>query len=197
MGKQTAIVAVLAGGRAERLGGAKATAVLGGRPLACHPLAAARTAGLEAIVVAKASTPLPVLAERIVREPETPTHPLCGVLAALDFASLRSPAPDVVLLACDMPFLAPQLLSWLATLDGPAMVEAGGRAQPLLSRCRVRDRPVLLEALHDGCSLTGAMRRLDLELLDDRLLSRFGEPWRLCFNVNDAEDLRVAEELLA
>jgi molybdopterin-guanine dinucleotide biosynthesis protein A len=197
MGKQTAIVAVLAGGRAERLGGAKATAVLGGRPLACHPLAAARAAGLEAIVVAKASTPLPEMAERVVHEPDSPIHPLCGVLAALDFAALRSPAPDVVLLACDMPFLAPELLSWLAALDGPAMVEAGGRAQPLLSRCRVRDRPALLEALHDGCSLTGAMRRLDPELLDERLLSRFGEPWRLCFNVNDTEDLRVAEGLIA
>lgn len=47
---------VLAGGRGSRLGGAKATAELAGRPLISYPLAALAEAGLEAVVVAKPDT---------------------------------------------------------------------------------------------------------------------------------------------
>jgi molybdopterin-guanine dinucleotide biosynthesis protein A len=52
------IVAVLAGGRGRRLGGSKPLAQFGGAPLIERPLAAAREAGLDAVVVAKADTPL-------------------------------------------------------------------------------------------------------------------------------------------
>lgn len=197
MGQPSAIVAVLAGGRGRRLGGAKATALLAGRALACHPLAAARAAGLETILVAKRDTPLPEVNERVIHELASTSHPLCGVIAALDYAAERSPAPDVVLVACDMPFLAPELLAWLAAVEGPAMVETAGRPQPLLSRCRVADRPVLLEALHDDSSLADALLRLDPRVIDDAGLARFGDPQRLCFNVNDARDLRLAEGMAA
>ena len=51
--------AVLASGRGSRLGGAKATAELGGRPLISYPLVALAAAGIEAVVVAKGDTELP------------------------------------------------------------------------------------------------------------------------------------------
>src|ERR1700722_18064825 len=136
MAEPSAIVAVLAGGRGERLGGAKPTASLGGRPLICHPLAAARDARLEAVVIAKRTTLLPTLTEIVLHEPERPRHPLCGVITALEYAATCSPTPAVVLVACDMPFLNGALLRWLATeIDGPAVAEVGGRLQPLLARC--------------------------------------------------------------
>jgi molybdopterin-guanine dinucleotide biosynthesis protein A len=49
---------VLAGGRGSRLGGAKPTAELAGRPLVSYPLAALAAAGLDAVVVAKPGTDL-------------------------------------------------------------------------------------------------------------------------------------------
>ena len=52
-------VAVLAGGRGSRIGGHKALVPLCGRPLITYPLAAARAAGLSAVVVAKRDTQLP------------------------------------------------------------------------------------------------------------------------------------------
>jgi molybdopterin-guanine dinucleotide biosynthesis protein A len=196
MADPSPIVAVLAGGRGERLGGAKAMTPLGGRPLICHPLAAARGAGLEALVVAKPSTRLPPIAEVVLHEPEQPRHPLCGVLTALEHAAARSPAPAVLLLACDMPFLTSPLLGWLASLDGAAMAELGGRPQPLLSRCEPGHLPVLRRALEERRSLSGALRELAPRVVDERELARFGSPERLCFNVNDAEDLRRAEQWL-
>ncbi len=170
--------------------------MLGGRPLIERPLAAARDAGLEAIVVAKRSTRLPELSERVTREPEHPRHPLCGVIAALEVAAERSPAPAVLLLACDMPFLTGPLLGWLASLGGTAMVAAGGRPQPLLSRCLPERLPALREALAERRSLSASIGELAARIVDERDLSVFGDPERLCFNVNDAADLRRAESWL-
>jgi molybdopterin-guanine dinucleotide biosynthesis protein A len=191
--ERRAIVAVLAGGRAQRLGGDKALAVLGGEPLIERPLAAAREAALEAIVIAKRGTRLPSLSERVLHEPERPRHPLCGVIVALELAAARSPAPAVITLACDMPFLTGPLLGWLASLDGAAMTQVGGRPQPLLARCLPEHLPSLRHALAEQRSLRAAIGALSPRIVDERELSRFGDPERLCFNVNDAEDLRLAE----
>lgn len=196
MADPQAIVAVLAGGEAKRMGGAKATAMLAGRPLIRHPLAAARAAALETIVVAKPSTALPPLEEQVVHEPGSPLHPLCGVIAALDFASERSPAPAVIVLGCDMPFLTGELLGWLAPLRGAAIAEAGGRLQPLLARCHPLHRGILRAALAEQRSLATALSSLEPRVLDERELSRFGDPERLCFNVNDPADLAQAEAWL-
>ncbi len=133
----------------------------------------------------------------MVHEPERPRHPLCGVVGALEFAAARTPAPAVVLLACDMPFLTGPMLAWLAGLDGPAMVEAGGRPQPLLSRCPVEQLPHLREALRTRRSLSATFKALAPRIVAEHELARFGDPERLCFNVNDGEDLRAAERLLS
>jgi molybdopterin-guanine dinucleotide biosynthesis protein A len=197
MQAERAIVAILAGGRGTRLGGAKATVELAGRPLVCHTLKAARSAGLASVVVAKRNTPLPALTEPILLEPAQPRHPLCGVLAALDFAAERSPAPDLVLSACDMPFLTGALLRWLGELDGAAMARVGGRAQPLLARCTQEHRSLLAESLARERSLSDALEELEPRIVGEHELSRFGRPERLCFSVNDRADLERAEGWLS
>jgi molybdopterin-guanine dinucleotide biosynthesis protein A len=197
MADQQAIVAVLAGGLGGRLGGAKPSVALGRRPLVAYPLEAAADAGLEAIVVAKRSTILPRLDAEVVYEPEEPRHPLCGILAGLRFASARSPMPAVVTLACDMPFLTASLLAWLAGRDGAVMAQLDGQAQPLLARCPVEGLPLLARALAEGRSLRSAFGVLAPSIIAERELSRFGDPMRLCFNVNDRGDLRTAREWLA
>jgi molybdenum cofactor guanylyltransferase len=196
MAEQRAILAILAGGRGERLGGEKAMAQLGGRALIEHPLHAARGARLETVVIAKRSSTLPPLEERVLHEPDTPRHPLCGVIAALDFAATRTPAPAVLLLACDMPFVTSELLGWLAGLEGSVMAVEGGRAQPLLARCLPTQLPVLREALDARRSLRASFAELAPRLVDKRELARFGDPARLCFNVNDGDELALAESWL-
>jgi molybdopterin-guanine dinucleotide biosynthesis protein A len=197
MHAQSPIIAVLAGGRGTRLGGAKATVKLAGRPLVSHALDAADGSGLETIVVAKRETPLPELAQQVVLEPTHPTHPLCGVLAALEFAARRSPPADVVLSACDMPFLTGALLRWLAELEGAAVARVDGRLQPLLARCTCADRPSLAAALARERPLSSALAELAPRIVDERELSRFGPPQRLCFSVNDRGDLERAEGWLS
>jgi len=119
------------------------------------------------------------------------------VLAALEFAAARDASQAVVLLGCDMPFVTAPLLGWLAGLEGRAMVEVGGRAQPLLSRLLASDRPALMRALEQGRSLSRALGALAPRTLDEADLAPFGRPEHLCFNVNDEHDLRLAAEVLA
>jgi molybdenum cofactor guanylyltransferase len=190
-----ALVAVLAGGRGERIGGEKATRALLGRPLIDYPLAAARAAGLEAVVVAKRDTELPpCLGARVVIEPEEPRHPLCGVVAALEHAAQRRQPPAVVLAGCDMPFLTAELLAWLGRGHPAAavLIELDGRRQPLPARCLPDHAPLLRGALGAQASLGQALASLRARVVGERELARFGDPRRLCFSVNSAQDLATA-----
>jgi molybdopterin-guanine dinucleotide biosynthesis protein A len=198
--------AVLAGGRGSRLGGGKAGIELGGRPLLSYPLAAIATAGLEAVVCAKPGEGLsrsrgslrtsrvpkePRDEVRVLEEPAEPRHPLCGIVAAL---RLGRPA---VVVACDLPFVAPGLIELLAEAREPLVVPAlDGRLHPLLGRYEPSLLPELEAALEREEPLTRTVERLAPRLLAEEELARFGDPRRLLFNVNDPDDLREAESLL-
>jgi molybdenum cofactor guanylyltransferase len=196
MGPHRVAAAVLAGGRGERLGKDKPAALIAGRPMIWHPLRAAADAGLEAFVVAKRRTRLPDFDVPVLREPDEPTHPLCGVVEALAFASGLG-AGAVLLLACDMPFVTGPLLGWMAARDGAVTGRLDGRRQPFPARVPVGALPLLRRALAQSRPLGAALEELSPEVIDERQLRRFGEPRRLCFNVNDGEDLRAAAEWLA
>ncbi|MBS1844860.1 MAG: molybdenum cofactor guanylyltransferase [Actinobacteria bacterium] len=197
--------AVLAGGRGSRLGGAKPTATLSGRPLIAYPLQSLTEAGLTPFIVAKPSTDLrgrPLARStgqrttalgdvEIAIEPEEPTHPLAGIVAAL-----RHAGAPVVVLGCDFPFAPPALLRSLAEAPEPLVVPApGGDPQPLMARWS----PQLLPSLEDALAREEPLRRTIASLapraLDDTELARFGDPARAFFNVNTPEDLRAAEAL--
>ncbi len=151
---------ILAGGRGRRLGGAKATVLLDGRPLLAHPLAAMHAAlsvagrqpgiGPALAVVAKPGTPLPALgAVALWIEPGEPSHPLVGLIRALEGAAGR----PVLVCPVDLPFITPQTLRRLATSPSegaPALLAAyDGSAQPLLGRWEAAALAGLRSALRD------------------------------------------------
>lgn len=186
--------AVLAGGRGSRIGGAKATVELAGRPLIAYPLAALEAAGVKAVVVAKPGSELPPLGCPIIREPELPHHPLCGIVAALRAARGRA----VIAIACDMPLTEPALLAHLAAAGDPLLVPVlDGHLQPLQARYGPELGPRLEAALEREEPLRRTVESLSPRLLGSEELSRFGNPERLLLNVNDGEDLRRAELALA
>ena len=192
--RRPAVGAILAGGRGSRIGGAKALVELAGRPLISYPLAAVEAAGLEPVVVAKPDSELPPLSCRTIREPVLPRHPLCGIVAALRHAGER----PLVAVGCDMPFAGAALLAWLGSAPEPLVVVAvGERLQPLPARYDGALRPALEAALASERALRPTLRSLRPRTIAAAELARFGDPRRLCFNVNTHADLRRAEELLA
>lgn len=189
-----AVGAVLAGGRGSRIGGAKALVQLAGRPLISYPLAAVEEAGLEPVVVAKPDSELPPLSCAVIREPERPQHPLCGIVAALGYAGER----PLVAVGCDMPLTGAGLLAWLGSASEPLVIPLlSDRPQPLPARYDGALLPALEEALTEGRALRATLESLRPRTIAEAELARFGDPQRLCFNVNTPADLRRAEELLA
>jgi molybdopterin-guanine dinucleotide biosynthesis protein A len=144
----TPLVAVLAGGRGRRAGGAKPGLLLAGRPLIAWPLAAARAAGLDSVVVAKRSSPLPELDAEVWIEPEEPVHPLAGIVCALERAGR-----DVIALGCDMPFVTATALR--------ALGHAPAGPEPLLARYAPAHLPVLRAALAREAPLREAFAALE------------------------------------
>ena len=175
------------------MGLSKASVELGRTPLIERPLRAMREARLEAVVVAKAETDLPPLEVPVWQEPEQPSHPLTGLVAALERA--RRP---VVVCGCDLPFLAPALLAHLAGRSEPLVViEAGGRLHPLIGRYT----PELIDALRAGRDGQRPLHEVVSELgavrVTEPKLRRYGDSERIVFNINTPADLARAEEMLS
>jgi len=131
---------VLAGGLGSRMGGAKALALLDGRPLVFHVLAALAAVTGEQVVVAKRNTELPA-GVTVWSEPDEPRHPLAGVRHALRHAG-GAPA-----LCCgvDLPRLDPGTLRAVLAAAGPAgaVARAGGFLHPTVAVWTPAALPVL------------------------------------------------------
>jgi molybdopterin-guanine dinucleotide biosynthesis protein A len=174
------------------MGVPKPLVLLAGRHLIDHPLAALAEAGLEATVVAKPDSELPDLGCTVHREPAEPFHPLLGIATALRLEAGRT----VVSVPCDMPFVPPSLLAWLAARDEPLVVcEEGGRLQPLLGRFTPALGKDLGAAVEAGVPARDAVIAIGARVVSEAELSNFGPPERVLFNVNDPADLTEAERM--
>ncbi len=181
---------VLAGGLGRRLGGSKATVELRGRPLICYPLEALAAVLKEVAIIAKADTPLPsLLGVTVWIEPQTPRHPLHGIVEALGLAGGR----PVLACAADLPFVTPELVSSLIAADSggaPAVIAASaGEPQPLLGRYHASAAQPLAVAAREGAPVRDAVAALGPRLVE------VGDP-ELLFNVNAPEDLLQAAAIL-
>ncbi|MDO8187143.1 molybdenum cofactor guanylyltransferase [Conexibacter sp. JD483] len=194
MGHRNAPVGVvLAGGAGRRMGGGKAVVELHGRPLISYPVGVLQAALGTVAVVAKPASELPPLpGVEIWTEPERPSHPLAGIVHALEGAEGRA----VLVAAGDLPFLTRELVKTVAEApaDGCAAVvpRAGGRLQPLLARYE----PQALEPLSEALVLDdrlGSLTRVVAALPPCELALDEAEAF---FNVNLPEDLLTATAMM-
>lgn len=192
--------AVLAGGAGSRLGGQKPSALLAGRPLIEYPVAAMLEAGFEVSVVAKPDTELPSFADlagrnhsvEVVIEPIEPLHPLLGIVTALRYCG-----EAIVVAACDMPFITPELVTWLAKRDESAVAlpECHGALQPMFGRYSSEALTVFEDAVDTEQSVVGAVRNVGAQLITESEIAAFGDPAKLLFDVDDEADMRAAARM--
>ena len=185
---------VLAGGAGRRMGGAKAAVKLAGRPLISYPLDAVWRALGNVAVVAKIGSELPELPGLTVWiEPDSPQHPLVGVVHALELAGGR----PVFVCAGDLPLVSAALVRQIAGCDprgAPAVLASGnGRVQPLLGCYQPEARALL--ARWAGASAE--------EVRMTELAGRLGartfnvEDEVQLFNVNSPDDLLLASAIIS
>ncbi|MCX4692261.1 NTP transferase domain-containing protein [Streptomyces sp. NBC_01408] len=180
---------VLAGGAAQRLGGADKPALrVGGRTLLDRVLDACANARTTVVVGGRRPTARPV---RWARE----DPPGGGPLAALDAGLRHTTAELVLVLSADLPFLdrdtVRALLDGAGQADGALLRDADGRDQPLVAAYRAEPlrREIALLATEHG-SLGGLpLRALTAELGLTRVT---GAAPLASFDCDTWDDLAVA-----
>ncbi len=188
--------AILAGGRARRLGGhPKPLLAVGGRRIIDRLLAAARAAVDHVFIVTNDPAGYESLGVPVV----TDVRPGAGALGGIYTALLRSPARQTLVLAGDLPFVSPAFLRHLAARGREvdlAIARTRAGYEPLCaSYSRACADPIrrLLDA--------GRFKAADVAGLEVRVLElgpaelEAFDPDVVFFNVNTPDDYARAVEL--
>jgi molybdopterin-guanine dinucleotide biosynthesis protein A len=180
--------AILAGGRARRLGGQdKSALIIDGVRLLDRQLAALRPL-TDRILIVGYPGPVPEPCS-VVSDLRPGTGPLGAIVTALSVAT----TDRVLVLAADMPFLTTAFLDFLARVDQTAeavVPVTGTRWHPLCAMYRRLAAPTLEAALDRGERIVrDAVARLHPILVGEDRLAPYDPDGRVLANVNTPEDL--------
>ena len=192
--------AVLAGGASQRMGQDKALLRLdGGATLLERTIARLHEAGLEEVAVVTSTLKRThSLRAAVPNARAVPflfdAEPGCGPLGGLQAALTAYQGRDVLLVACDMPYLSARALRLLCTPDTADVVlpRLAGRDQPLHAHYGPACLPIATRLLQQN---RRAMRdltstpELRVRIIDDAELARHGIPAMAFTNVNTPADL--------
>lgn len=167
----------------------KASVILAGRPLLAYPLETLAEVCERVAVVCKRDTSLPAI-EGLERwdEPDTPRHPLTGIVHALEHAG----AP-VLVCGADMPFVTADAFRTVIMTAGRSsgaraiIATAAGRTQPVLG-VYAPSALDYLRAAPDDAPLTETVEALGP--------AKVALPPRMLAGVNTPEELAEAEAAL-
>jgi molybdopterin-guanine dinucleotide biosynthesis protein A len=129
--------------------------------------------------------------------------PLAGIITAMLTTGETDPAVEWnLIVGCDMPFVTEHWLTYLVdrALVSRAEVVAPRSPQglePLCACWRGRAAPKLQTAFDGGVrKITEAMKRLDMEVVDEADWKRFDTSGRLFWNMNTVADYDEAKRIL-
>jgi len=192
---------ILGGGRSRRLGQDKLTLKIDG--LALLERVARRLASVvdEVMLVLAQGQETPALAEtlpvRVVRDLERGK----GVLGGLYSGLAQAGAQVVVAVACDMPFLDPALIRHLLDLShgyDVVMPVLAGRPEPLHAvYTRSCLEPMAATLGKGGLKIVDFFPRVRVKYVDENESPSLDPRHLSFFNINTAQDLARARELLA
>jgi molybdopterin-guanine dinucleotide biosynthesis protein A len=190
---------LLAGGNSRRMGEDKRYLVVGEQTLLERGLAVLRSIFQEVLVViAQDSLPLNVDA-RVVRDLE----PDCGSLGGLYTGLTQATTPYIFVVACDMPFLDPAVITQFTSRRASAdivMAKLAARLHPMHALYSKGCLPVLEQMIRARQLKIQEMvshASLHVRYVTDADLLTIDPSGRSFQNVNTPADLEVARSLLS
>jgi len=190
------VVAILAGGEGRRIGGEKPQRLLGGQRLIDRAeLLARQWSDVVAVVVREPDQIGRATLACIFDEPGL-DGPLGGLAAALRFADSGG-CEAVLTIPADMPFLPSDLSARLSAEIGnakAAVARSGGHLHPV---CALWSTRWVLEVLPEYVASERRSLKGLAEAVGYAAVDWASEPLDPFFNINSAEDLVQAEQLLA
>lgn len=187
---------VLAGGQSSRMKFNKAFAKIGCRSSLQIILDKFRLVFAETIII----TNDPELYEGFNQRIATDLFPRQGPVAGIHAGLYHASHDKVFVLGCDMPFIDIRLIAYMVEQLGEyqaVVPELEGRLQPLAAVYSRSCLPVFEHHLQqDKLKLIRIIEEeLDIRVVKEAELARFGQVKEIFFNVNDAAALEKAQEI--
>jgi molybdopterin-guanine dinucleotide biosynthesis protein A len=187
---------VLAGGKSRRMGGSpKALLPFGDRPLIQHIVAHVTAVLPDCLLVTNSPEVYGFLARPMVAD----VFPDGGSLGGIYSGLAAAPGEAALCVACDMPFLAPGLLAYLAGRAGEADVvipEAAGELQTLHAVYGKACLPAMERRLRAGqLKVTGFFDEVRVLRIGETEIAQLVDPALAFMNLNTPGDLARAREL--
>lgn len=195
--------AALAGGKSRRMGADKALLPLvgGGAPMLALVLKRLRDVADDVSIVANDGERYTRFGARVVPDVHADMGPLGGIQAAISHAAHE----HCLVVACDMPFLSPRLLHWMACepRDYDVLIPVipgesrqgrqGGVLQTLHAIYSKRCLPAIASRIGDGNrQVIGFFDDIVVRTIDVDQLKRWDPEMRSFFNANTPEALAAA-----
>ena len=181
---------ILAGGDSRRMGRDKANVQLDRKTLLEYAIDCMKLV-FPNVIISVRSTRAGLDQIQICDE-QTGAGPLAGIVAGL----MQITTPWTFVVACDMPYVRPELVELLSTYRGAhqAVVPVvGGYPQPLAAFYSASCVAVLRDCLAGGDkSLRGALQRLDVRYVDEAELSTVDPMMRSFVDLDTPQDLAAA-----
>lgn len=196
MRKSTSLGAILAGGMSRRFGAPKALAEVGGRAIVVRVRDALAQVARDVVLIANEPDLFAHLDLPIRRDDVPGLGAIGGVRKALAWAR-EERRPGALCIACDMPFVTPELLRLVVAAAEVGQAEAvvpesGGRrgVEPLCAWYSVACIGAIdgLIARGQGAAMGALLDRVRVERVPRARVARIGDPDVLFLNVNTAED---------
>jgi molybdopterin-guanine dinucleotide biosynthesis protein A len=189
-----ATLAILGGGKGQRLGGApKGLITLGGRTILESQLQLLPSFTEVLFVASDASPYAPMLAARPEVRLVADLIPGKGAPGGVHAALAAARTDWVVAIACDMPFVTRKVVELLLSERAPdadvVAFQAGGRLQPLLAAYRAALHPAWGRALATDPPLRLLIGKFRARLLPEDRLRRVDRELRSLEGINDPKDL--------
>jgi molybdopterin-guanine dinucleotide biosynthesis protein A len=191
--------AILTGGQGRRLGGRDKSALrIGGSTILDRQLALVRSLTTHMVIISASGNASADGDTGISQDVRVVTDRIAGAgaLGGLYTALVEAPTDQVLVIACDMPFVSAPLLSALARAGADVDValprDAAGR-HPLCASYQRRVAPHLRDAIAGGSlRVLDALHGLQVTELGPDELATLGGDGRLLLNVNTPGDYDAA-----